>query len=623
MKKIQNKFMLPAGLLLISLASSCSKSFTNVAQLGSTNASSLATKAGVEGLLIGAYSMLDGVGVQGVGSAPALTDASGGPWETTTTNWIYGGVCGGDAHKGSTAADQVDLVPIQRYASDPSNGFFNDKWITVYASIQRCNDVLTTMALVKDGSLTSADTVEIRAEAVFLRGLYHFEAKKMWNNIPYIDENTSFAKNTYLVSNTIDAWPKIEADFQYAIDHLPATQPSIGQANSWAAKAFLVKCYMFEKKFAQAEPILLDLITNGTTSNGTPYALYPKYGDIFDAAKKNGSEFVFSAQNSVNDGGSGSNGNAGDILNFPYGGPSTCCGFDQPSYSIANSYKTDPASGLPLLTTFNDGDLKNDEGIAPAPTSGPDTFIPYTGTLDPRLDWSVGRRGLPYLDWGNMPGASWIREQSTAGPYIPIKFVVRKSEVGTLSATYGGWATNEATADNYAFIRVAHLYLWYAECAAQGGDLATATGYVNKVRERAANPAGFVFQYNTTGGLPDPTAGFSTTPAADYFIQDYPNFPDQATALQAIYFENKIEFASEGHRFFDLVRWGIAATEINDYIQHEQNATDGQGNKYGDPLFPPGTQFTANKDEYYPIPQPQIDASVSGGKSFLTQNPGY
>ena len=138
--------------------------------------------------------------------------------------------------------------------------------------------------------------------------------------------------------NTVDAWTKIEADFQFAIDHLPATQSQIGRVNSWAAKAFLAKCYMFEKKYSAAYTLLQDIIANGVTSSGDKYGLLPHYGDNFNAAFKNNKEAIFSAQESVLDNAGGQNGNGGDVLNFPYGGPTTCCGFNQPSYSLANSF---------------------------------------------------------------------------------------------------------------------------------------------------------------------------------------------------------------------------------------------------------------------------------------------
>jgi hypothetical protein len=630
MKNKKFKLIITLFMACVFLAYACKKSFLNVPSYGTLSQSTLATKAGVEGLLIGAYSMLDGTGAIGTpGGTPGLTDPTGGIWEVSADNWIYGSVAGGDDHKGSDPGDQPDIVPIQNYSENASNLFFNDKWLNLYAAIQRCNDVLRTMAQVTDGTMTPADTLEVRAEAVFLRGLYHFEAKKMWNNVPFIDESIDFSAGNYLVPNTTDIWPKIEADFQFAMTNLPNTQLQVARANKYAAEAFLAKANMYEQKFTAAQTLLADLISNGETAGGLKYALLPKYGDNFDAAHKNNSEDIFSAQNSVDPNSAGSNGNAGDVLNFPYGGPSTCCGFYQPSYSLVNSFKTDPTTGLPLLDgSYNNVDMKSDEGLPPAPTTGPDWFVPYAGTVDPRLDWSVGRRGIPYLDWGNVPGASWVRNQASAGPYLPIKYIVRQSEAGVLSTQYGGWATNQATADNFVYIRYAEVLLWAAECAAQANDMTTATTYVNMVRERAANPAGFVQKTDGSG------------PAANYFIKDYATFPTQTFAMQAIQFESKIELSSEGQRFFDLVRWGIADVELNAYIAHEANVNHispnivypnptGGGSLNSNALAPnyyllvKGATFTKGKNEYYPIPQAQIDASVSNKKSSLTQNPGY
>jgi hypothetical protein len=355
---------------------------------------------------------------------------------------------------------------------------------------------------------------------------------------------------------------------------------------------------------------------------------------------------------SVNDNAGGENGNGGDVLNFPYGGPTTCCGFNQPSYSMANSFKVDPSTGLPLLDDYNDDDLKSDEGVpswsyaqdSKGFITNKDTFQIDQRPVDPRIDWSLGRRGVPYLDWGLPPGYSWVREQQTAGPYFPIKQVVTKAQQATLAQAYGGWASNQATANNYAYIRFSDVILWAAECAAQAGDLQGATNFVNQVRARMQDPTGWVHQYNiNTYGVQDPSLGFSTVPAANYKVGLYPTFADQATALKAIYFERKIELSSEGHRFFDLVRWGIANTEITAYINHEVNYNHAFGPAWGvDPstgkpypigcatlggslngVSSPIATFTPNKSEYYPIPQPQIDASTKGGKSSLVQNPGY
>lgn len=651
MKSINYKVIITSFVVITTVTIiACKKSFLDKELIGPVTQINLATKAGVEGLLIGAYSLLDGVGAAGTTGVPRLTapDGSGGVWEGSADNWIFSSVPGGDAHKGSFQQDQgTYFLPVQAYNADPSNLYLNDKWIIVYASIARCNDVLKTMALVIDGSLTPADTTRIRAEAVFLRGIYHLEAKKMWNNIPFIDESISVGQNNYLVSNTVDAWPGIEADFQYAASNLPATQSEVGRGNSWAAKAFLAKCYLYQKKFPEAYTLLQDIIANGVTTKGEKYGLLPNYGDNFNAAFKNNRESVFAAQMSVLDNAGGQNGNGGDVLNFPYGGPTTCCGFNQPSYSMANSFKTDAATGLPLLDNFNDFDIKSDEGIGTwsynlddgHPTNK-DTFQTYQGTLDPRIDWSLGRRGIPYLDWGLPPGQSWIRDQVNAGPYIPIKQVVTKAQQGVLSQAYDGWAPNQATANNYAYIRFAQVLLWAAECAAQANDLPAATDYVNQVRERNVDPSSWVHEYNKNSfGVQDPELGFSNTPAANYKIGLYPTFASKELALKAIYFENKIETSSEGHRFFDLVRWGIADVELTAYIKHETEYNhsfdpthpifyDPLGTPKGNLTVPPtpvtpAAQFTKGKSEYYAIPQPQIDASRVGGQSSLTQNPGY
>ncbi len=588
MKKYNLKHIMPAVLSLLVVLYACDKSYLEVPAAGALSQDVLANKVGVEALLVGAYSLLDGEG--------SNAGTGNGPWATSSSNWVYESVAGGDAHKGSDPGDQNLITPIEQWNATAANGYLDQIWQQRYDGVQRSNEALRVMKLAKD--ISAADVTRITAEARFLRGHYHFDLIKIFKNIPFIDETVTYSAGNFLVANDGTAMAKIEADFAYAYANLPATMSNVGRANKWAAAAYLAKVYMFEKKFAEARALYTTIIANGTTSLGVKYALLPKFGDVFNAANKNSSEDVFSVQMTANDGTGAANANSGDALNFPYGGETGCCGFFQPSFTLANSFEVD-ANGLPFL---NNGyvALKSDMGIAADKAFTPDSTTP----MDPRVDWTVGRRGVPYLDWGIMPGSTWVRNQAAAGPYEPLKHLFRKSQEGTF--TDGSSWTNGFTANNYHLIRYADVLLMAAEAEIQGGGtVAQAMIYVNQIRSRAANKDGYVGPANNAG-LVSPTKYSIGLYTASTFTA--------ANAMTAIMFERKIELAMEGHRFSDLVRWGTAKAELDAYAKAE--TTQGYTSMSG-------VTFTTGKSEYLPIPQAQVDKSVKAGKSVLTQNPGY
>lgn len=590
------------------LTAACSKQFLEKEPLGPTSDITLASKAGVNGLLIGAYAMLDGWGGPDMGS---------GPYAQAVSNWVFGGVVADDAHKGSTDNDQSSIARLENFTADPTNSYLSGKWGALYTGVQRANDVVRELDLVPEGAMTEQETTEIKAEATFLRAFFLFQAAKIWLNVPYVDETITYSSGNYNVSNTTPIWPNLEKDFQFAVDNLPSTQSDAGRPNSWAAKAFLAKVYMFEHQYQQAHDLLKDLIDNGVTSSGQRYALMPDYTDNFNPADKNNAESVFAIQMTVQDGSGAQNGNPGDILNFPSGGPTTCCGFYQPSFSLVNSFKTDPVTGLPLLDNWNDQDMKNDQGV-----NSNDPFTPYSGTIDPRLDWTVGRRGIPFLDFGVMPGKDWIRAQAQGGPYIYRKDVISKSQQKTYGDIAFGWGPNQATATNYVIIRFSDILLLAAEADVELGQLSEAQDYVNRIRSRAASSQYWVHTYIDPN---DPSKGFTNIPAANYKVGLYPSgyFQQKGVAIarKAVRFERKLELAMEGHRFFDLQRWdngtGYMANVINAYIQHESSVPGFESN------ILIGAKFTPGKNEIYPIPQRQIDLSVQDGAPTLVQNPEY
>ncbi|HEX8039561.1 MAG TPA: RagB/SusD family nutrient uptake outer membrane protein [Chryseosolibacter sp.] len=573
MKKI-NKIIFTV-VLVIGFAVSCNEDFLVVKPTGSITEAQLTSKNGLEGALIGAYSMLSGRGGFYSGS----------------TNWFWGSVRGGDANKGTNSGDQSQVNEVQSFEVQTTNTSVQDKYAASYEGIARVNALMRLLPNAQ-ATVADADKTRIEAEGRFLRAHYYFELKKNYGDTPYIDETVDYANGINEVSNNTDLWAKIEEDFQFAYDNLPETQSAVGRANKWAAGAYLAKAYLYQKKYADAKALFDDVIASGKTSKGTKYELVANYGDLWRIATDQNSETVFAIQSSAGTG-TINNANPDFVLNFPYnGGPAGCCGFFQPSFELANSYRTD-ASGLPLLDgSYNDpgNELKTDEGVAATAA-----FTPDAGNLDPRIDHNIGRRGIPYLDHGLHPGIAWIRDQNYGGPYAPKKFIWSKAEEAS-GVDKSSW-TPGYSALNVPIIRFADVLLMAAEAEVELGNLETARGYVNQVRERAANSI-------VMNGA---------SPAANYVIDTYnTTWTDQAMARDAVRFERKLELAEEGHRFYDLVRWGIAEPVLNAYLAYERTKV---------PATPfSGAVFNAGKDELLPIPQREIDIL---GADVLQQNPGY
>jgi len=591
MKKIIKHISTLCIISTLIFSQACQDEFLDKPVQGALGDDVLANEKGLDALLTGAYAALDGQG--------DFTGGSG--WESAPDNWIYGSITGGDAHKGSDGGDQTPINAIATFSSGADNGFFNTKWRALYEGVTRSNTILRVLGLVT--SMSDDNKAKIEAQARFLRGHYYFELKKMWNMVPWIDEKTT----DFNQPNDVDIWPMIEADFKFAYDHLPATQSQVGRANKWAAGAYLGKTYLYQKKDALAIPVFTEVIQSGVTSNGLKYNLVD-FKDNFDASTKNNAESVFAIQMVANDGTLDiTNANGGGMLNFPYGtgAPFSCCGFFQPSQELVNSFRTD-AAGLPYLDDSNTHVVKSDMGL-----NSDAAFTPDQGTLDPRLDWTVGRRGLPYHDWGLYPGNNWVRDQSYAGPYAPKKNIHRQKNQD-IYADLSSWAPGNAI--NVLVIRFADVLLMAAEAEANAGSVLKAQEYVNLVRARAAKPSGWLYEYLDPA---NPLGGFSAKPAANYAVKVYPDgkfaTEGKAFALKAIYFERGIELAMEGHRFFDLVRWGIAEKTLNSFFSYESKITTDLN----------GGKFTNGKNVYYPIPQYQIDMSVINGVPRLKQNPGY
>ncbi len=578
---MKNKWIkILATLLLGVTIFACKKSFLETEPQGVFSEISLANAKGINTTIIAAYAQLDGWSDNG------WNNAAGNPWPVAGSNWIWGSVTSDDAYPGSQPNDQPGVENANKYIFAPDDPYYRAKFQQCYAGIGAANVALRLLNNAKD--LTAAEKGQLSGEAKFLRAHYHFDAYKMWVNVPFIDENVT----EYRQSNATNIFPKIEQDFKDAIAGLAeVSSQSSGRATKGAAQAYLARAYMFVGKFAEAKPLLQAVIA------GNKYALTDNYHDNFDAAKQNNSEMLFAYKASVNDGaGESANGNWGDRLNVPHGNaPVTqCCGFHQPSQNLVNAFRTDVA-GLPLFTTFN-ATLAN--------------FT--TDVFDPRMDWTVGRTGEPYYDWGPHRD-DWVRDGGYCGFFAPKKNVFHKAQKGTLS-TASGWSTAPNAID-IPFIRYSDVLLMAAECEIEtGGNLLLAQTYINQVRARAGK---FVQGAGTDEATISQslTAGAGTVNGTKYKVGQYVvPFANQAEARQAVRWERRLELAMEGYRFFDLRRWNDVQTLV-DFLNVEKTRRV--------QLYAGTQQPTATKLKYFPLPSIEIDLSKINGVPQLTQNAGY
>jgi tetratricopeptide (TPR) repeat protein len=554
---------------------SCSEEFLEVNPQSALDASALSSPDGIEASLISAYSMLDGWNGNW---------GNFGPWGRDAGHWVWSAVASDEAHKGSEASDIPQILQIELYQWLPSNGLLDDVFQSRFEGIARVN---ATIALNSSSEeIDAARQGVINAEAKFLRAHYHFDLWRIFKNIPYYtEEDQDFRK-----SNGSDILPNIIADLNDAINGLPVSQSEVGRATKGAAQAYLGKVYMHAGQYNDAKTQLNAVVSSGQ------YSLVDCFHDNFNAAADNNSESIFAVQFSVNDGDPGAaNGNYGTRLGYPHSGsPFGCCGFNQPTQNLVNSFRTD-ASGLPLFNTFNDF-----EGSPGADES-----------VDPRLDWTAGRDDVPYFDWGNH-APSWIRDRNHGGQYSPKKTQYHSEHAGIYdsSTAAGAWGP-QVSAINYTIIRYADVLLMLAEAEVETGNLEAARALVNQVRSRAGNCA------QGPGTSPDniavPIDDASIT-WATYNVGTYDAaWTDASAARAAVRMERKIELAMEGHRMYDLRRWGILEQTMSDYLEVEKTRRVHLLDA-----------FSVDSKHYaFPLPSVQVDLSVVDGTPMLQQNSGF
>lgn len=498
-----------------------------------------------------------------------------------------------DAYKGGNGTSDGDVfhqLEVQQGVLT-TNWNINDMWVRLYNSISRVNSAIALLNTTGDDFKMKSQRL---AEMKFLRAYAHFLLKRLYKNIPFVvDENLTYQQYNEL-SNTEytndEGWQVIIDDLMEAYNTLPATQEDKGRPTKAAAAAFLAKVYLY-KAYRQDDAKSNQITSIDKTdlekviefTNPTLFANYDLEKDIHNNFRpeeqyENGIESIWAIQYSRNDGSTYGN------LNWSYGlippnipgATDGGCDFYKPSQNLVNAFHTGD-NGLPLLDNFNQ--KKYDKA---------------TDNADPRLFLTVGMPGLPYMFNKNFmmeETSIWSRSNGLYGYYVTLKQNVDPALIGEYLIKGSYWASSM----NRIVFRYADVLLMRAEAYAQLGNADQAIALVNQIRTRAAGSTQMISGYQGSYGV-------------KMYVANYKGTYTKEEAIKIVKMERRLELAMESERFFDLVRWGDAATVLNKYYAEEIGSCAIYSNAH----------FTANKDEYLPIPFSQIAAS----NGHYTQNIG-
>ncbi|MBB1334643.1 MULTISPECIES: RagB/SusD family nutrient uptake outer membrane protein [unclassified Pseudoalteromonas] len=569
MNKIKTLFT--AATLALSLAS-CGGSDLDVAPSGVLTEEQVSNSENVDALIIAAYSYL-------------------GNDHYTAPNflWPTGNLRAGDAHKGGNGPGDIfayhalslyqPIVPDMESFPPDLIDLNNKKWVRNYTGISRANSALAVIANAPDAIENSAAK---QSELRFIRSIFYFDLKIHHKHIPWIDETMTqdqilSATNRELSDQEL--WDKIAADFEFAANNLPQTQEDVGRASALSAKAYLAKTLLYQayeqNELHQVININKDKLVKVVAlvdeiEEAGVYGLFDDYANNFLFESENGKESVFAIQRSLNDGSPDGRGSWPSALNAPMAGGFGCCGFHVPTDNFVNAFKTDQ-QGLPLFGSFNDFN-----------------YDMTTDSVDPRLDHTVAMEGKPFKYDETLihGGDSWARAPGIYGNFTAMKDLEHPD-----CSCRGENGPFPIFSLNTPLIRYSDVLLWKAEALIELDRYDEALPIINRIRERAKQ---------STDKLNN---------ASIYNIGLYTSFDSKEQARAALRFERRLELGLEGHRFFDLVRWGIAKETIDSYLAIEAVRKP----------YLVDAIFTKGKHEYLPIPNQQM--ILSGGS--YTQNPGY
>lgn len=471
----------------------------------------------IEGLMAAAYA---GLQAHFFGN----NEAFAGP----ITNWIFD-VRSDDAYKGGGGVSMeanIHQIEVGNILSD--NVSCLNKWQNNYYAISRCNKAI----LAVNNADAVSDKDNLIAQLKTLRAYFYFDLIRIFERIPYFVEGEDPNSASPYEYSRDEIFSFIKKDLADAYNDLPESQDQVGRFNKYVAAAIHAKVSAFTSSWDEVEQYADYVISSGR------YQLYNNYLDMSKVEFNNSYESILAIQFSTAN--NNANINWCNLLNTTYSDGNLFGSGDDfflASQNLVNAFRTD-SNGLPYLDgTFNDVKVTTN----------------YDGDVDPRLDFTVGRIGMPFR--GHTYTMGWTRAYDVYGEYSGKKCLIDPSSPDMVQGFPWG-----ASPLNFCLIRYADIILLKAEALIeQNKNLDEARTLINSIRQKAArsvdpsytpvdcNP--MIASYNV--GL-YPASGWS---------QDY--------ARRAVRMERRLELAMEGQRWFDLVRWGIAVETMTEYYRTE------------------------------------------------------
>ncbi|MBD0832588.1 RagB/SusD family nutrient uptake outer membrane protein [Aestuariibaculum sediminum] len=471
---------------------------------------------------------------------------------------------------------------IIKGAITPTQSGGLDLWNSAYVTIRQANEIIEGM---EASSLTEAFKAAAIAQARYIRAFTYFDLARRYGDVPLITQAQTLEDDLF-VSQT--ARQDIYAYVVSELKEIATVLPELSQAGSanvskQAAIALASRTALYAENWTEAATLADRLIT-GTDNDGLD--LFDDYRGLFLSTGGN-IETIFEKQTLPP-----LAGQSFGLYNFPVRWRSDWGGQTDPTQELVDDYEM--KNGLPITD----------------PASGYDPSNPYANR-DPRFDASIFYHGSEFSEIQPSKGEPFIDMEwnnGNEGPGDPGKFHGAASITGYLVKKFANPADgfspqNGKSISSWQELRFAEVLLIYAEAANEAeGPTNKVYNAINRIRDRAG-------------------------------ISDLPTGLSKDQMRERIRHERKIELVFENHRYWDLLRWGIAKDVLDGFVPHGiriERTADAPSKEVQPQLFDPQyldytvfevqgrTQTFPDSHNKLPIPQSEINKNPN-----LKQNSGY